>query len=354
MAPLTRFRAKNEHVHTDIAREYYEQRASVPGTLLITEATFISPQAGGYGNVPGIYNKEQIKAWRAVTDAVHKKGSYIYMQLWALGRVAVPKQLQKEGGYKVVSASNIPVDEKYPVPQALTETEIAQYVKDYAQAARNAIEAGFDGVEIHGANGYLIDQFWQDVSNQRTDKYGGSIEKRARFGLEVTKAIVDAIGSKKTAIRLSPWSDFQGMKMKEPIPQFSHIIRELRKFNLAYLHLIESRISGDVGSAIYHDVNRENDDLIKIWGDELPIVLAGGFTVDKAKKIVGEVYTNNNVIIAFGRYWISTPDLPFRAKNGIALNPYDRTTFYSRTGDIEKGYTDYPFSKEFLSTQSKL
>jgi NADPH2 dehydrogenase len=241
---------------------------------------------------------------------------------------------------------------KAPTPHALNEEEIKQFVQDYATAARNAIKAGFDGVEIHAANGYLIDQFWQDTANQRTDRYGGSIENRANFGLEVTRAVVDAIGSSKVGIRLSPWSTFQGMGMKNPIPQFSFIVKELKKFDLAYLHLVESRVSGDdASSAVYHAVTRENDPLIELWGDS-PLVLAGGFTPEKAKKVVSEVYTKDNVIIAFGRAFISTPDLPFRIKHGIELTKYDRSTFYLRKDP--KGYIDQPFSREWEASQSKL
>ncbi|QIW95573.1 hypothetical protein AMS68_001091 [Peltaster fructicola] len=350
MAPLTRFRANDDHVHQPIAVEYYEQRASTPGTLLISEATFISAQAGGYYNVPGIYNEDQIKAWKAVTDAVHKKGSYIYAQLWALGRVANPKALEKDG-FKLVSSSDVPVAEGAQAPQPLTEAEIKQYVADYATAASNAIKAGFDGVEIHAANGYLPDQFTSANSNKRTDKYGGSVEKRSTFALEVADAVAKAIGSQKVGIRLSPWSPFQGMDSKDPVPQFSHLISELKKFNLAYLHLVESRSSGDVAVATYQSVTNANDKFLQLWGSA-PVVLAGGFTPEKAKKSVGEVYTGDNIIIAFGRSFISTPDLPYRIKNGIELNKYDRSTFYSRKDP--KGYIDQPFSKEWEAAQSRL
>ncbi|RFU27356.1 hypothetical protein B7463_g8982, partial [Scytalidium lignicola] len=195
MAPLTRFRADDDHVPLPFVKEYYAQRGSVPGTQIITEATFISPEAGLYPNAPGIWNEAQIAAWSEVTAAVHAKGSFIRLQLWALGRTASKAQLVKELGpnAKLVSASDIPMTggEK-PIP--LTEDEIQQYIKSYAQAAKNAIKAGFDGVELHGANGYLIDQFIQDVTNKRTDKWGGSIENRSRFALETTKAVAKAIG----------------------------------------------------------------------------------------------------------------------------------------------------------------
>ncbi|KAK5945850.1 hypothetical protein PMZ80_003058 [Knufia obscura] len=352
MAPLTRFRADDQHVQIDIAKDYYAQRSSTPGTLLITEATFISPQASGYNNVPGIWNDKQIAAWKEVTNAVHAKGCFIYLQLWALGRVAVPKNLQRqEGGpYPVVSASAVPAAEGGHVPKALTTGEIESFIQDYAQAAKNAITAGFDGVEIHGANGYLIDQFWQDVCNKRTDEYGGSVEKRARFGLEVTKAVIEAVGdSKKVGMRLSPWSDFQGMKMEDPVPQFLHVIKELKKLDLAYLHLVESRLSGDSATGVYHAVTRENDPFVELWGEQAPIILAGGFTPAKAKKVVSEIYTGENVCVAFGRHFISTPDLPFRLQRGIEFNHYDRTTFYKKMS--AEGYTDYPYSKEWLAAQ---
>ncbi|KAI7362303.1 hypothetical protein KC354_g7395 [Hortaea werneckii] len=324
-----------EHVPGKYAKKYYEQRASVPGTFIITEATFISPQAGGYNNVPGIWNDDQINAWRDIVNAVHAKGSFIYLQLWALGRAAgteaAAKNLQREGPFPVVSSSAVPISSEYEEPKALR----------------------FDGVEIHGANGYLIDQFWQDVCNQRTDNYGGSVEKRARFGLDVTKAVIEAVGdSKKVGMRLSPWSNFQGMGMKDPVPQFSHIVSELKKLDLAYLHLVESRLSGTSADGVYQAVTRENDPFVELWGLQAPIMLAGGFDPPKAKRVLSEVYTAENVMIAFGRYFISTPDLPYRIRNDIALTPWNRKTFYKP--EAAEGYIDYPFSKEFVAGGSKL
>ncbi|KAI7153892.1 FMN-linked oxidoreductase [Hortaea werneckii] len=376
MAPLTRFRGTMEHVPGKYAKEYYEQRASVPGTFIITEATFISPQAGGYNNVPGIWNDDQVNAWREIVDAVHAKGSFIYLQLWALGRAAgteaAAKNLHREGPFPVVSSSAVPISSEYEEPKALSESEVKSFVQDYANAARNAIRAGFDGVEIHGrhkplpttfekdiidqitgANGYLIDQFWQDVCNLRTDNYGGSIEKRARFGLDVTKAVIEAVGdSKKVGMRLSPWSNFQGMGMKDPVPQFSHIVSELKNLDLAYLHLVESRLSGTSADGVYQAVTRENDPFVELWGLQAPIMLAGGFDPPKAKRVLSEVYPAENVMIAFGRYFISTPDLPYRIQNDIALNPWNRKTFYKP--EAAEGYIDYPFSKEFVAGGSKL
>lgn len=346
MAPLTRYRADSAHVHNHLATEYYAQRASVPGTLLITEATFISPRASGYANVPGIYNAEQIKAWKNVTDAVHEKKSHIYCQLWALGRAAQPEIVRKEAGEQwFLSSSATPMQAGGEAPRAMEEEDIWALVGDYAQAAKNAIEAGFDGVEIHGANGYLVDQFTQDTCNKRTDAWGGSVEKRSRFGLEVAKAVVAAVGKEKVGIRLSPFSTFQAMKMAKPEEQFGHLIKGLKELGLAYLHLVESRISGNADVESTEKV----DFALDIWGKTSPVLLAGGFKPDSAKRAMGE-YKDHDILIVFGRYFISNPDLPFRIQHGIELTQYNRDTFYN-VGSPE-GYTDQPFSKEWEEQSS--
>lgn len=252
MAPLTRFRATDEHVPTDVMARYYAQRSVVPGTLIISEATFITARAGGYANIPGLWTDAQLAAWKKVTDAVHARGSKIFVQLWHLGRAAWPDPVGSGGAVKdedfdyehnFVSASDVPMAEGMPAPRSLSEEEIWATIGDYATAAKNSIEkAGFDGVEIHGAHGYLIDQFIQDNSNRRTDQWGGSIENRSRFALEVAKAVIKAVGKEKVGIRLSPWSTFQGMRMKDPIPQFSYLISQLRALNLSFLHLVEPRV----------------------------------------------------------------------------------------------------------------
>ncbi|KAI9746103.1 MAG: Chanoclavine-I aldehyde reductase fgaOx3 [Claussenomyces sp. TS43310] len=344
MAPLTRYRADEQGVPLDIVAEYYAQRASVPGTLLISEATFISPRASGYPNAPGIYSEAQIKGWRKVTDAVHAKKSFIWLQLWALGRAASPEVLSKLGE-KLQSSSAVPMDDKSPKPEELTEEGIQTFIQDYAQAAKNAIEAGFDGVEVHGANGYLIDQFTQDTCNKRTDAWGGSVEKRAKFGTEVAKAVVGAVGAERTGIRLSPLSTFQGMKMKDPVPGFSYLTERLKELNLAYLHLVESRISGNADV----ESTEQIDFLVDIWGKTSPIFVAGGFTSESAKKVADQ-YPNADVAVVFGRYFISNPDLPFKLREGIPLTPYNRDTFYKVKSP--EGYTDYPFSKEFIAGQA--
>lgn len=312
LAPLTRFRASPSHIQLPFVKDYYAQRACVPGTLLITEATFISSRASGYANVPGIWTDKQIAAWKEVTDAVHAKGSVIYCQLWALGRAAVAKVIEGETDrrFRVASSSATPMPGKGKRPPAeMSEEEIQIFIEDYAQAAVNAVNAGFDGVEIHGANGYLVDQFIQDVVNKRTDGWGGSIEKRGRFALAVAEACVDAVGADKVGIRLSPWSVFQGMGMKDPLPQFSYVIKGLKDLGLAYVHLVESRIAGPEEverKGTNEDVwaTGNNDELIKIWqegGNKRPIFLAGGFKPDTAKTCVEQQYPGQNVAIVFGR-----------------------------------------------------
>ncbi|KAL0265356.1 hypothetical protein SLS55_001321 [Diplodia seriata] len=366
MAPLTRFRATADNVPTDVMARYYAQRAVVPGTLILSEATFISAAAGGYANIPGLWTDAQLAGWRRVTDAVHAKGSKIWCQLWALGRAAWPDPEGSGGAVRnddfdfatqFVSASDVPMAAGLPAPRPLTEDEIQQFIQDYATAARNAVEkGGFDGVEIHGAHGYLIDQFTQDVSNKRTDAWGGSVEKRARFALEVTKAVVEAVGGPdKVGIRLSPYSNFQGMRMAEDAiaPQFSYLIGGLREHKLAYLHLVEPRVAGVI------DRDPKDENLfwaLEKWGKEAPVFIAGGFTTEIAKQAVEEKYKGYEVAIVFGRRYISNPDLVYRVKKGIELAPYDRFTFYinQKAGDkCEPGYIDYPYSEEYIKEFGK-
>jgi NADPH2 dehydrogenase len=342
MAPLTRLRASEDHVPLPMMAEYYAQRASVPGTLLISEATFIAPWAAGIGNVPGIYNQDQIDAWKKVTDAVHEKGSFIYLQLWALGRAAFPDQAKKED-FPILSSSPVSIGEGYDTPREMTIDEIKRAVAAYAQGAKNAIAAGFDGVEIHGANGYLVDQFTQDNCNKRTDDYGGSVENRSRFGVEVTKAVVEAVGAERTGIRLSPFSTFQGMKMQDPYPQFTDLIKKLDSLNLSYFHLVESRVAGN---ADVEGSERLNP-LVDLCSG--PVLVAGGFKPASAKQTVDEEFKNRDMLVVFGRYFISTPDLVYRLEKGIDLTPYNRDTFYVPMS--REGYTDYEFSEEFKAAR---
>lgn len=336
LAPLTRFRADEDHVPLPMVKEYYAQRASVPGTLLITEANIISLRAGGYDNCPGIFNAAQIRAWREVTDVVHAKGCFIVCQLWAIGRAAQPEVLAADG-YKLVSSSNLPMPGG-ATPEPLDEEGIQALLQDYTNAAKNAIEAGFDGVEIHGANGYLLDQFLQENSNDRTDRWGGSIENRSRFGLEVAKAVSSAIGPEKTGYRVSPWSPYQGMGLDNAVPQFTYHIKKLAELGLAYIHIVESRVSGpdDIEA-----VSKQVYPFLDAWSGPGAIILAGGFTSESAEAAL-EKYRSYNIAIAFGRHFISNPDLPLRISKNIPLNKYDRSTFYVAKSAI--GYTDYPFA----------
>ncbi|GAA5881411.1 hypothetical protein JCM1840_007560 [Sporobolomyces johnsonii] len=342
MAPLTRFRANETHAPQDVHAEYYSQRGSQPGTLLISEATFIDAKAGGYKGAPGIWSDEQIEGWKKVVDAVHAKGSFIYLQLWALGRAADPSVLKEELGADVVSSSDLAY-EGGAKPRALTKEEIKEYVGFYARAAKNFVEkAGGDGVEIHGANGYLIDQFTQSTCNNRTDEYGGSLENRVRFGLEVVDAVTAAIGAKKTGIRFSPYSTFQGMKMELPAIRetFTYFVEQIksRHPDFAYIHAVESRIGGNMD--IEFDAAETLDFLQEIWAPR-PFLHAGGFKADTA---VATADKDANAVIVFGRYFISNPDLVARIKNNIPFADYDRETFYKIGPTETKGYIDYPFA----------
>ncbi|KAK0184558.1 hypothetical protein F5146DRAFT_938538 [Armillaria mellea] len=346
LAPLTRFKStEKSHVpYTSVMKEYYSQRASEPGTLLITEATLIAQKAGGYKNVPGLWTQEQLDAWKEVTDAVHAKGSFIFAQLWAIGRTAELSVLKDEdASLEFVAPSAIKLAKSSESPRPLTLDEIHEYPKLYAQAAANAVfKAGFDGVEIHGANGYLVDQFIQDVSNKRTDAYGGSVENRARFPLEVIDALVDAVGAHRTAFRVSPWSTWQEMRMEDPIPMFSYLVKEIgqRHTDLAYLHVIEPRMNGFEVREDEPGVGESNGFIRELWSPR-PLISAGGYTREEAMKVADE----KGELIAFGRYFISNPDLPKKLKKNLPLTPYNRSTFYL-LGEVTEGYTDYHFASE--------
>ncbi|KAM0753108.1 FMN-linked oxidoreductase [Meredithblackwellia eburnea MCA 4105] len=355
MAPLTRFRAHKNHTHSKLAVEYYRQRASTPGTLIITEATFINAAASGYRNVPGAYNDDQLKIWKEIIDAVHSQGSYIYLQLWALGRAALHKVLSSEGPYDNVSASNIPIPvaagaRSSDKPRALSKEEIKEYVQWYAKAAKAFVDAGGDGVEVHGANGYLVDQFTQKNSNDRTDEYGGSVENRTRFALEVVDACAKAVGPERVGIRLSPHSEFQGMRMgrDDIVETFSYLVTRLKEKHpeLSYVHLTTPRVAGGADAQ-----PADGDDLeflIKIWGDKKPFLVAGGFSPDSASAFVEK---HPNAVIAFGRHFIANPDLPIRAIKGFALNKYNRKTFYTEGPDQPVGYVDYPFLDQAITSK---
>ncbi|KAJ7144783.1 hypothetical protein C8R43DRAFT_927339 [Mycena crocata] len=338
-APTTRFRADAAHAPLPHVAEYYEQRASTPGSLLITEATFIAPRAGGYNHAPGIWSDEQISSWKRVTDQVHAKGSYIYLQLWALGRAADVETLAADG-LPLVSASDVPLSGGQ-APRPLTVAEIKEYVELYATAASNAVhKAGFDGVEIHAANGYLLDQFLHDRSNVRTDAYGGSVENRTRFPLEVAAAVVKAVGQQKTAMRLSPWGTFNDMHFDHPKPTYAHLVTQLRERypDFAYLHVVEPRADGLETVDVIKD-GYSNDFIRDIWGDRR-LISAGGYTRDTAIAAAEQ----KGDLIAFARPYISNPDLPYRLLHGIALAVGNRALYYAPGSADPKGYTDYPFA----------
>ncbi|KZP19731.1 NADH:flavin oxidoreductase/NADH oxidase [Athelia psychrophila] len=338
LAPLTRLRNDAGHAPGPLAVEYYSQRASVPGTLLISEGTVVSERGGGLVGAPGIYTEAQIAAWKKVVDVVHAKGSFIYMQLFAFGRAAQPEALEREGGYPYVAPSPIALTGNPATPRALSVEEIEEYVLDFGTAAAAAVDgAGFDGVEIHFANGYLIDQFLNENSNQRTDQYGGSIENRAKFALDVVAASAKAVGAKRTAVRLSPWGTFQDMDISKPQPLYTHVITRLRDEYpaLAYVHVLEPRISGAMDKPDDEDTSGQSNDFIQdIWAPR-PFIRAGGFDgISGAKEA-----DRSGSLIAYGRLFISNPDLPRRIQDSIPLSKGDRSHYYTR-GAV--GYTDYP------------
>ncbi|KAJ7656276.1 hypothetical protein DFH06DRAFT_1473537 [Mycena polygramma] len=343
LAPTTRFRADRNHVPLPHVAEHYGQRASSPGTLLITEAAVIAQRAGGLAHTPGIWSDEQIAVWKKVTDAVHLKGSYIFLQLWATGWAADAETLAEEGlGDSYVSASDVPILGR-KAPRPLTVKEIEEYIQLYATAASNAVhKAGFDGVEIHSANGYLLDQFLHDRTNLRTDAYGGSIENRIRFPLEVVDAVVNTVGQKKTAIRISPWViAFNDMHFDRPRkPTFVYLVTELRDRypELAYLHVIEPRVDGVETLKVIQE-GYSNNFIRGIWGDR-PLISAGGYTRETALETAEE----KGDLIAFCRKFIGNPDLPYRLLHNIPLNVPDRAYYY-RHGSLDpKGYNDYSFA----------
>ncbi|KAF4472073.1 nadph2 dehydrogenase [Fusarium albosuccineum] len=306
LAPLTRRRAdRATAVPADFAAEYYAQRASTGG-LLISEGTFIAEEAGGMSHVPGIYSKEQIEAWKRITDAVHANGGFIFCQLWALGRVANPKLVNT-----VWSAGSKPfvpegAASAHPPPEltVLTESDIDRFVGHYRQAALNAIEAGFDGVEIHGANGYLVDQFLQSNSNDRTDSYGGSVENRLRFPLRVLNAVSDAIGPERVGIRMSPFSPFQGMREADPLSVFVPWAKAIVKAqpSLAFVHAVEPRAAGS--QDVPEHLRKAEDTLTPIREvlneAGIKFIVAGGYLPEAALKHASET----DDLVAFGRYFI--------------------------------------------------
>jgi N-ethylmaleimide reductase len=334
MAPLTRNRAVAGFVPNPLAVEYYGQRASAG--LLITEASQVSQQGQGYQDTPGIYTKEQIAGWRKVTDRVHERGGHIYIQLWHVGRIS-HTSLQLNGGAPV-APSAIRAKGKTFVggtfadvsePRALELSEIPGIIDSFKRASANALEAGFDGVEIHGANGYLLDQFAKDGSNKRTDAYGGSIENRARLMVEVSKAVAAEAGANRTGIRISPVTPANDVSDSNPQPLFDHIVDQLNALKLVYIHVIEGATGGPRDNAPF-----DYDSLRKRFSGTY--IANNGYDFKLATEVLDK---NKADLIAFGKLFISNPDLVERLKLGAPLNAFDKATFY---GGGAKGYTDYP------------
>ena len=350
MAPLTRMRAQQPgNVPTELNASYYAQRASTGG-LLITEATQISPRGQGYPATPGIHSDQQVEGWRRVTDAVHEKGGLIFLQLWHVGRIShsshqpdgglplAPSPVKPAGNAFTASWQEVP----FETPREIRLDEIPSLVEEYRAAARNALAAGFDGVELHAANGYLLDQFLRNGTNKRTDQYGGSFENRARFLFEVLDAAGKVFGFDRFGIRLSPLGTFNDMSDSDPVGMYGYVLRELAKKRIAYVHLIEAR--GD---------EEAPDERVPLGSGAAPtaalfrpfftdrghkgvLIGAGGFTRQSATEAIAAGTVD---AVAFGRLFISNPDLPLRLQRSAPLNRYDRPTFYG--GGI-KGYTDYP------------
>jgi N-ethylmaleimide reductase len=334
MAPLTRMRAP-QNIPNDLMAIYYGQRASAG--LIIAEASPISPQGIGYPATPCIYNELQVSGWKKITETVHAQNSHIFLQLWHVGRISHPDFHQ---GVLPVAPSAIAPKGKaltptgmqmFVTPRALETDEIQGIVEDYRKAAKNALEAGFDGVEIHSANGYLLDQFLRDGSNERTDCYGGSFENRARLLFEVTEAVISVWGAQRVSIRLSPSGTFNDMTDSDPETFFVYLLGQLNRFGLSYLHIVDA-LEGDVrhGAKVVSLAV-----LRKAYKGML--IVCGGYDKLRAEGAINQGLAD---AVAFGQLYIANPDLVERFKLNAPLNKADATTFY---GGTEKGYTDYPF-----------
>lgn len=336
MAPLTRCRAAEGHVPTELNAEYYRQRASAG--LIVSEATSVSPRGFGYPNTPGIFTDAQVEGWKKVTAAVHGAGGRMFLQLWHVGRISHPA-FQPDGELPVAPSAVRPRGqvftgagmEDYVTPRALELSEIPGIIAEYAAGAARAKAAGFDGVEIHNANGYLLDQFLRDGVNQRADCYGGSVQNRARLTLEVVEAVAGVWGPERVGIRFSPAGVFNDMRDSHPLGTFGHVLRELSRFGLAYAHVTQVTAQdlahgapSGVGPRALRGCFRG------------PLVSAGGFTLATGNQALAEGWAD---AIAFGVPFLANPDLPERFRRGAPLNPPDEATFYASGA---KGYTDYP------------
>jgi N-ethylmaleimide reductase len=336
MAPLTRCRADEGNVPSDLAVEYYRQRASA--ALIITEATSVSPRGYGYPNTPGIFNEDHIRGWRKVTSAVHGAGGKIFAQLWHVGRISHPS-FQPDDRLPVAPSPIKPRGQifnghamvDFVTPRELATSEIPGIVAEFALGAESAKAAGFDGVEIHNANGYLLDQFLRDGTNRRTDRYGGSIENRARLTLEVVEAVSGVWGSDRVGIRFSPGGIYNDMRDSNPLATFGYVLRELQSYKLAYAHITRTTADDIAHGAVAGVGPRE---LRPFYAGK--IISAGGFTLEDGNVAIAEGWAD---AIAFGTSFIANPDLPERLRRRAPLNTPDPQTFYAPGA---KGYTDYP------------
>jgi len=335
MAPMTRSRAI-DNIPNELMTTYYLQRAEAG--LIITEGTAPSANGLGYPRIPGIYNKAQIKGWRQITSAVHAKGGKIFLQIMHTGRVSHPDNM--EDNSKILAPSAVAMSgemytdkngmQPHPTPSEMTFEEIQDTISEYSQAAANAMEAGFDGVELHAANGYLIDQFINTASNKRTDEYGGIMENRCRFALEVAQSVADRIGSNRTGIRLSPYGVYNDMEIFPAIDNtFEYLADELGELDLAYIHIVDH--SGDGAPNV---PERVKEKIRTTFGGD--IIASGGMTKTKAEAVLQE---NRGSLVAFGKTYLANPDLIYRFQHDLPLNEVDFDTFFTPG---EKGYTDYP------------
>lgn len=338
MAPLTRNRADDDGVPSELSVEYYRQRASAG--LIISEATQISPTGKGYIRTPGLHSADQVAQWRKITNAVHNEGGKIFVQLWHVGRISHKSLLPDEQAPVAPSAIRANAQtfthdgfQDVSAPRALETDEISALIDDYRNAAHHAIEAGFDGVEVHSANGYLLDQFIHAATNTRTDEYGGNAENRARLTLEVTQAVAEIVGADRVGVRLSPTGAFNDMQSRDPLSEFTLVVDGLNEMGLAYLHMVEKFPGADVSDA---DIQALAS-LRNRWSGTY--IANGDFDAERA---TGWIARGRADAIAFGRPFIANPDLPKRFELGADLNEPDQDTFYA--GE-DKGYVDYPMLK---------
>ncbi|KAK0387012.1 hypothetical protein NLU13_5326 [Sarocladium strictum] len=350
LAPLSRYRNDEQGVPLPFTTTYYADRAATPGTLIISEATNVSHPEEPHGSA--LITAAQTEAWRRNIQAVHARGSFFFQQIWSMGRAGNPDFLASKG-LEYRSSSPLPLSAERPAaPEEMTEREILDVIQDFVAAAQRALSLGADGVEIHGAHGYLIHQFLSDRSNVRTDRWGGSVENRSRFLLEIVRALVSAIGAELVGIRLSPFASFQGADSSDYKAQYGHVVAELKRMQVpfAYLHLVEARADPVTWVTGEAPANRDKslEYILETWDNVSPVIVAGGYGPGNAVEAVEGRYGKWDVIVAFGRAFLANPDLVFRVKNGIPLNAPDRPSFYMPMTEV--GYNDYPFSQEYLQS----